>query len=154
MKLRHLLVTCLIGSFAVASPPRADAGAAEATTKAKPALELGMTPEQIMAAIGKPQEVKPMPSAEGKAEVWTYRRVLHREVVQVAASTRDVPVYLGAFSSQLQERGIGDAGPGTAKEFIYNQVRRTKYQVTALLVFEGQLTSAKQWVEVKDDVVY
>jgi hypothetical protein len=144
MKLRHLLVTFLIGSFAVASPPRADAGAAEATTKAKPALELGMTPEQILAAIGKPQEVKPMPTAEGKAEVWTYRRVLHREVVQVAASTRDVPVYLGVYSSEL----------GTAKEFIYNQVRRTKYQVTALLVFEGQLTSAKQWVEVKDDVVY
>jgi hypothetical protein len=144
MKLRHLLVTCLIGSFAVASPPRADAGAAEATTKAKPALELGMTPEQILAAIGKPQEVKPMPTAEGKAEVWTYRRVLHREVVQVAASTRDVPVYLGVYSSEL----------GTAKEFIYNQVRRTKYQVTALLVFEGQLASAKQWVEVKDDVVY
>jgi hypothetical protein len=144
MKLRHLLVTCLIGSFAVASPPRADAGAAEATTKAKPALELGMTPEQIMAAIGKPQEVKPMSTAEGKAEVWTYRRVLHREVVQVAASTRDVPVYLGVYSSEL----------GTAKEFNYNQVRRTKYQVTALLVFEGQLTSAKQWVEVKDDVVY
>jgi hypothetical protein len=144
MKLRHLLVTCLIGSFAVATPPRADGGAAETTTKAKPALELGMTPEQIMAAIGKPQEVKPMPTAEGKAEVWTYRRVLHREVVQVAASTRDVPVYLGVYSSEL----------GTAKEFIYNQVRRTKYQVTALLVFEGQLASAKQWVEVKDDVVY
>jgi hypothetical protein len=140
MRTGLLIAALFIGAAVVAAPTPSTTTASQKARKATTPLDIGMTTEEILAAVGKPQEVKPMAKHEGKAEVWTYRRVIGHDVAQIASGTRDVPAFVGDVHNL-----------GTMKEIIYTPVRRTKYRVTALLIYEGRLTSAKQWVETKED---
>lgn len=85
------------GSAAETKPAASDDPASkQAKTKSAPiALEKGMTAEEVQRIIGKPAEIKPMESPEGKAETWTYRRVLDRQTTQEAVSTSSVPAFNG-----------------------------------------------------------
>lgn len=141
MHLRLLLLACALsgGLPAASNPP--ETKSSDPARKSAQALEMGMTAEQVVEVVGRPHQVKPMPNTDGKAEVWTYRRVAGRSVSQVAANTREVPAFVGGNSQEL----------GTRMEIDYRPVQRTKYQITALLLYEGRLTSAKQWTEVEQD---
>ena len=134
-----VVVALFIGAAAVAAPAPSVTSAPPAARKAPTPLVGGMTTDEIVAAIGKPEDVKKMANQDGKAEVWTYRRVIGHEVTQIASGTRDVPAFLG-----------DPLNLGTTKEIIYTPLRRTKYRVTALLIFEDRLITAKQWVETKE----
>lgn len=99
-------------------------------------LHKGMTADAVIQAVGRPQEVKPMKAPDGQAEVWTYRRVFRRDTYQVATGVEEVPAF------------VWINGPlGTAKEVTYSIRNATTYQVTSLLMFNGQLVHAKQWFE-------
>lgn len=135
IKLMGLFLAC--AGIAWSAPKATERGTATAAQN-RPALDKGMTAEQIQQAIGKPQEIRPMQSPEGKAEVWTYRRVISRTVDQVATNTMQMPAFGGGMMSEALQ-------PTTALRF--SMTYRTRYQVTALLMFNGALVSARQWQE-------
>jgi hypothetical protein len=126
------------GQKSAAKPPPADTAEAR---PAKPALTKGMTAETVIGLIGRPLQIKPMDAPEGKAEVWTYRRVAKKWTTQTAATTEEVPAFIGI--------GMGAAGDGMGSVTtpIYRLEHITVYQVTRLLMFEDQLVNAKQWLE-------
>ncbi len=104
-----------------------------------PVLKVGATAEEIVALVGKPLSVTVMPSAEGKAETWIYRRVLDQQTSQVAEASRGAPVVEPAH-------GIVSAGI-EMPETEYHTVYITTYQVTSLLMFNGRLAASKQRIE-------
>jgi len=91
----------------------------------------------VIQLVGKPQQIKSMNSAEGKAETWIYRRLLSRTVTQEATGTRDVAAFDGSVGAQM----------GSRPEIVYSTVIIETYQVTHLLMFNDQLVVAKQWRE-------
>jgi len=134
----------LISGFALAGaaslalgPLRATAEEAKAT---KPPLEKGMTAETIVALVGKPLEVRPIDSPSGKAEVWTYRRLAKRQVTQSAVTQSMVPTYTGINM-------FNTSGNGFVPQLEFHLEHIDIYQVTALLLFDGKLVSARQWLE-------
>ncbi|HEX2854815.1 MAG TPA: hypothetical protein VHO24_16400 [Opitutaceae bacterium] len=115
--------------------PAAQASGAPAARSAPTALQEGMTAEEVQRIIGKPAEIKPMESPEGKAETWTYRRVLGKETTQEAVSTSSVPAFNGLPNTM-----------GAAVTLQYRLKHTVTHQVTTLLMFEGKLVKARQWV--------
>jgi hypothetical protein len=116
-----------------AAAPPAAIGAAE--NGAFPVLKVGSTADEIVQLVGKPLEVTPKPSPEGKAEVWTYRRVVDQQNEQVASRTNTLPAVSlpGAM--------------GAPTEIQYRLVHYTIFQNTSLLMFNGKLITAKQSFE-------
>jgi outer membrane protein assembly factor BamE (lipoprotein component of BamABCDE complex) len=149
MKLRPLYlaaatVASLLVGFTVASgaetkneTPAAPSASAinPAAKRAATPLEEGMTAEDIQRIIGKPAEIKPIDSPEGKAETWTYRRVLDKQTTQEPVSTSSVPAFNGLPDKM-----------GSAVTLEYRIKHTTTHQITTLLMFEGKLVKAKQWV--------
>ena len=108
-----------------------------AKSPAKPALAKGMTAEEVIKAVGKPVEIKPIESKDGKAETWIYRRKAGFAFINVPAGTREVPVFTGVGTT-------GNDRVQNQTEIIYTQKRVTVYQVTSLLMFNDRLVLAKQ----------
>jgi hypothetical protein len=124
-----------------AAPPPADAAAVKGTL---PVLKIGATAEEIVRMIGKPLDVKPMAVQGGKAETWTYRRVLDQQTKQVAEASRGAAIIEPAH-------GIVSAGE-EMPETEYHTVYVTTYQVTSLLMFNGKLAASKQRVETTESI--
>ncbi len=106
----------------------------------KPMLEKGMTAETILQLVGKPAEIAPVAAGEGKAEMWTYRRLIDTKHLLDATTVETIPVFLRATAAEGNVMG-------TATRPIYNLKHITTYQVTALLMYEGRLVIARQWQE-------
>jgi hypothetical protein len=148
MKTRNLIVT-MIGCMLVSGPawaaeqaapvskPAQEAG--PATNTKKKALEKGMSAEDVIAMIGKPDRVEPMKTEQGKAEIWTYRRKTDLMVTQVPTHTVDITTFNG--------RAYDGAGTVQTPQLAYGTETTTTYQVTSLLMFDGKLVVAKQWRE-------
>ncbi len=118
------------------------ATAGESRTKdGKPVLDKGMTAETILRLVGKPDEIVPVAVSDGKAEKWIYRRFMGTEHLLDATTEETIPVFLRA---NLAEGNV----MGTATRPIFNLKHVTKFQMTALLMYEGELVVAKQWQEV------
>lgn len=136
MKTRALIALFSMLALAVS------VGAAEKpaeTATAKRTIKKGMSAEMVLQIVGKPAEVKPMASPEGKAEVWVYRRLADAWTTQTAATTETVMVYAGLG---LDNDGIR---PLTVPSQRTERVR--VYQVTSLLMFNGTLIEARQRYE-------
>lgn len=160
---RPLLGFLLIAGFsplfaadAPAAPdksPKVAAGDAASGTKdakkpGKKPLEKGMTGDEVMALIGKPQQVKPMAKQEGvdgKSEIWIYRRPAGERSVQVVTGTREVPAFSG-----LGQNGT-DMASGTRTELIYGNKTVKMYHVTSLLMMDGKLVLARQTQEQEEN---
>lgn len=133
-----VLTTALLASGCATgdNPGSAAAPAASAAGKgALPVLKVGSTADEIMQLVGKPLEVTPKPSPEGKAEVWTYRRVVSEQTEQVAGRVTN--------PQAASLPGV----MGSTPEIQYRLVHYTIYQVTSLLLFNGKLITAKQSFE-------
>lgn len=110
-----------------------------------PVLMKGMTAEQIVAAIGQPQEKKTMKVPEGstdKAETWVYRQEIGTHEVQVATGTQQVAAYVGM--------GMGNDALGSTPQIVFTNKTVTVYRVTSLLMVNGQLVLARQTSEQSD----
>jgi hypothetical protein len=129
---------CLILANGTAAEARAKA---DASKPAKPPIEQGMSAEEVRKLIGEPLEIKPIaPDAtEVSGEKWVYRRKLHTETTTEPVRSETLPAYLGP--------GMGENGMGTVISPIYRLKHTTFMQVTALLMVDGQLVTARQWVE-------
>ena len=103
-----------------------------------PKLEKGTTAEVIRQKLGEPVEIQPMPSPDGKAEVWIYKFQKDLGMVQVAAGTRDVEMM--TMSSTM-------SGSTTVKEPVYTMAAKTADITLSLLMFNGQLQVQKAKVE-------
>lgn len=139
-----LILTAASAADKPAAPAAADPKSTDATEAGKDKkkmIEKGMTGDQITELFGKPKEIKAVESPDPtlKVEQWIYRRQVRQVSVQVPVGTHTVPSYSG-FS-----------GPGAAMteavETDYRQQLVTVYQVTALLMVNGKLQTAKQWNE-------
>jgi hypothetical protein len=129
---------------AAAAPAPAPAPGAKPAKASRPALEKGMTAEQVLKLIGKPSEIKPMPVPEGgtgKAEMWIYRRDGGTRTVQVPIGTRQVPGFVG-INQPLSEQH--------RTEVIYGPKTIKIYQVTSLLMFNDTLMLARQTQETEE----
>lgn len=74
------------------------------------------------------------------AEKWIYRRKFRSDTTQEPVSSATQPAFIGM--------GMGDAnGLGTIEVPVYRLKHTTLYQITALLMVDGQLVTARQWVE-------
>lgn len=104
-----------------------------------PVLKVGATAEEIVRLVGKPLEVAPMQTPEGKAETWTYRRLVDEESSEVAEPSRAAPVIEPAH-------GIVSAGVQMSETEFHTVYVKT-YQVTSLLMFNGKLAASKQRLE-------
>jgi hypothetical protein len=140
-----MVAILLMGAACLTLAHGADAEArskGDASKPAKPPLEQGMSAEEVRKLIGTPLEIKPIaPDAtELPAEKWTYRRKLRTETTQEPLSSMSQPAFVGM--------GTGDAnGLGTVEVPVYRLKHTTFYQMTALLMVDGQLVTARQWIE-------
>lgn len=116
--------------------------AEKAPAPTKPVLDKGMAAADIIKQAGKPLDVVPIESPEGKAEKWLYRRKL-KETTSSAAIAPNAP---SMMSSQMPN----DANSSFQIHVPvaqYRLQRVTIYQVTALLMINDRLEVAKQWTE-------
>lgn len=140
MNARILAVSLIAAALAAPAFGRQPPAAA-AAAPAKPALAKGMSAEEIVKIVGQPDSVRPLEnSVNVKAEVWTYRRLMHEEVRETATNTSTIPTYVGPM-------GGGPQGMGSVPSLEYKLERVRTYQVTALLMVDGRLTMARQWKE-------
>ena len=104
-----------------------------------------MSADTIRDLIGEPVEIKVLESDGAKAESWIYRRKIGTEITQEAVLTEQVPAYVGP--------GYGDKNNTDLITVpVYRFKRTTATQVTALLMVDGTLSLARQWIE--RDTVY
>jgi len=117
---------------------------AEAATKTpKRSLHQGMTADEVIAIVGKPDKVAPMKTPDGKAEIWTYRR-------QVGTTTMQVPSHELNAGYHDRPSAATDSQPlgfVNRPSMAYALETTTTYQVTSLLMYEDKLVVAKQWTE-------
>jgi hypothetical protein len=113
-----------------------NAPAANQPSSPKPTLQRGMTAEAITKLLGKPVEVRAMPSPEGKAEVWTYRRVADRLTRPVVAQVENTPAFVGV--------GVQNEGIGSVASPVYRMQSTVVYQITWVLMLNGKMVTAKQ----------
>ena len=109
----------------------------------KRALEKDMTGATIISIIGKPDEITPMKSEQGKAETWVYRRKIGSKAVQVVVGERDVPAFSGLG-------GTGNDMTQSRKELIYGMKHVAIYRVTSILLFNDRLVTARQVDELSE----
>lgn len=120
---------------------KAEPAAKDTATKAKPVLKKGMEADLILKNFGQPYEIKPMetPDKDTKVERWIYRRKVKETTIQTASGQTMVPTY----------SGFGGSGAPTITEVAVPEFRPKLviiYQVTELLMINGKLELAKQWM--------
>ena len=142
------VLSCVIGLALGMTPAvRADSAGAPAAAAQKPAkrmLEKGMTADAVVKMIGQPKEVKELPSKDGKAETWIYRKQVGIRNIDIPNGQREVPVFMGMLSSGADSMKM-------TTEILYIKRRIAVYQVTSLLMFNGQLVLAKQTLEESEN---
>lgn len=116
-------------SFAMSAAPAA----------ARPALEKGMTAAEVTALVGQPAEVRALSSADGKAEIWVYRRLVSACERQAATATRLIPAFGGP--------AMPDGGIVLVNDCVYQQEYTKTWQVTSLLMVDGRLELGRQRIE-------
>jgi len=151
MKIRSLLLLAAAALMATGAFARSESGGQESTADSKaapkpaPVLKKGMTEAQVVAALGRPQQVKPMKVPAGtvaKAETWVYRVQVGTRATQVATGTRQVPAFRGL--------GMGNDQVGTAEEIVYSTKYIKVFAVTSVLMIDGKLEQARQKTETED----
>jgi len=117
--------------------------ATEQPAKSKPVLDKGMDAATILQLAGKPDEVRPIKSNETKAETWIYRRKLGQTVFQTANTQAYIPAMVG----------FNAGGPVIGQALVpdYRLKYARAYQMTALLMVDGKLHLAKQWVTQEEE---
>lgn len=146
MALASLLVLVAGGHAAESKPvqPAAE-GAAPVPAAAKPTtgkaqivaeLKQGMSADEILKRMGRPQSVTPMNAPTGKAEVWIYREPLGES---------SAPVLIGSKPVTMVVRGTDgkDVVTTVAEEPVYKMQRRVTVQVISLLMFNDHFLQQK-----------
>lgn len=139
---RMLILSLVLSAWAIAAdePKSAAATKPEApkdALAAKTVLKRGTPAEALEKQFGKPQEVKEITTPDGKGVAWVYKRLAKTVTRQVAATLETQPVYAGLG----QAVSIRDVAVPS-----YRLERTEIYQMTALLLIDGKLVTAKQWV--------
>jgi hypothetical protein len=124
-------------SAATTSTPAPSAKSA-ASDMPFPTLEKGATAEVIRQKLGKPLEIQPMPSPEGKAEVWIYKYDKSLGMVQVAG---------GTVGREVMSPSMSGVGTTTVQEPVFTMAEKIEHITLSLLLFDGRLQVQKAAVE-------
>ena len=152
MKASFFTLLLLVASFSYGESPRAtttpdankDAELKETGKSDRPVIKLGMTPEEVVKIIGKPDKKEKVDTPAGKGEQWFYRRLAKEWTTQTAATVDMVPSYTGLA---MPNDGLGEAAIPS------NHVENVKvYQNSSLLFIDGKLAAAKQWPEKEKSI--
>lgn len=134
------MAAALAGSSSLIAAEGLAQGAKPATTakvpEGWPVLKAGATAEEILKLVGKPDQVRPMATQAGKAEVWVYRRLAKHVTRQTAMGTE-------------QQQTYGIDGTSTISVPTMKMERIEVYQVSSLLMFDGKLVTATQKAETE-----
>ena len=158
MKIRWFALFLILAAASHAETSSASAGARPAAGRtgipgetgkkeiaaAKPAIRLGMAPEEVVKVIGRADKTEPVETPAGKGEQWTYRRLERQWTQQTAAVVDMVPAFVGLA---MPNDGLGE----TAVPMQKMETVRV-YQVSSLLFIEGKLAAAKQWPEKETQI--
>jgi hypothetical protein len=106
----------------------------------QPVLEKGMPAAEILKLAGKPAEIVPMKTPEGRAEKWIYRRKVGQTINQTANTQAHETAMVGFGGT-----GGVVLAPVVVPEYRLKYV--VGYQVTALLMIDGKLQLGRQWYE-------
>jgi hypothetical protein len=139
------LLAFLAGCSSMPPPsPAKDAGAGSTVAAVgsgpERALQKGMTAEAVKRIMGEPVEIKPMPSPDGKAEVWVFHRMSSVPVQQVQVGTRSTDITT-----------IGGDGQAHVAQSIAEPVFAQQIEIVdetiSLLMFNGKYVEQKQSVQ-------
>ena len=139
-----LAFCCLVqAAFSATDPAQAGTPAVPAAQKpARPTLEAGMTAEQIVQIVGKPNRVKKLKQDAIEAEVWYYSFDRPYGVRQIAAQMREVP-YVDPITGVMK----------MMQEPVYSEERSYLVETTELLIINGALAQSKRYRQVKRDIL-
>ncbi len=98
----------------------------------------GMEGEEIVRRIGKPSEIRPVDTPDGRAEIWVYRR----------NAGQDTTLSATTVSQRLVIHPLTGAH-FTVPEPSYSTERRELLETTNLLLYEGKLAEWTRTVEAK-----
>lgn len=118
------------------------AAAPQATSSDQVYLDKGMAADAITAKLGKPERVEKLKPETANAEKWTYRQLVGHRVTQEATGATQEPAFIGTGG-----QGANDLGSRTVLTYQTKDIET--YRVTALLMVNGKLELAKQWLEEK-----
>jgi hypothetical protein len=145
-----LFTILLITLFPFATAAETKASKAEKQTESgtpEALLKQGMTTAQVTKIMGgAPQGISPMESPEGKAEIWTYRRVKSAIVEPVVMGYKPI-------TATVQD---GNGNPHVAvlgQEPIVKDVRTITEDVIQLLIFNGCYVNQKSSVQKRKELM-
>ena len=137
-----LLAGC--ASTPTSSPVAGDHSAANTTTTApdgpESTLQKGMTAEAAKAIMGEPNEIKPMKTPAGKAEIWIYRRRVQGSVQQIMVGMKSTPIMTTNSNGQM-------VATQTIDEPILRQQTEIIDETINLLMFDGKYTEQNRTVQ-------
>ncbi len=144
MSMKQTLTTLLVAALFlpfVSAETNKDASPAAKPATQRLVLEKGTAANDILKAYGTPSKIVPIESPDKaiKAEHWIYRRKAKETVTQEHLAD-NVEVY--TFTTNVTN-GVGSAQPVKISTPVLKSKRVTTYQVTSLLIVEGQLELAK-----------
>ena len=96
------------------------------------AIAKGMSADEVIRRIGKPEEVEPVKSSNGHAEVWIYRRDAGTKTIQSATSTRQIPVPVMSGGTQMVD------------EPVYSVEQIAMEEETSFLMYDAKLVEWKK----------
>jgi len=99
-------------------------------------LHKGMTADQVRAVLNEPDEVRPVPSSNGRAEAWLYRTRIPKGSDLVPGKTESRP-YFDPFTGMTRD----------IQEPVYTHETVTQLEQLNLLMFGGRL---EHWVVTRD----
>ncbi len=113
--------------------------AAEPAATKYPTVKMGMTTDEVVALVGKPDFITPVEVAGKKTESWTYRRLLDHKHQFDSVDVIEIPAFIG----------IGWNTLGSYPEDVLRKTQVQIIQVTSLLMVDDHLVASKQWKEKK-----
>lgn len=114
-------------------------GEASSDTMTPPRVIIkGMEGEEIVRRIGKPTEIRPLETPEGRAEVWIYRRNAGQDSTLNATTVTQRLVIHPLTGVHY-----------TVPEPSYSMERREFLETTNLLIYDGRLAEWTRVVESK-----
>jgi hypothetical protein len=129
------LAICGLPSLSLAATADTQPTEAKATNKAaRPAIDVGMTADQVRAIAGEPIRIKPLKKDGMSAEIWVYK-------FDKLTSVKDIPTRINQVPYTDPITGVERSIP----EPVYSQQRTFTVETTELLMVNGALTGAKRY---------
>ena len=143
LSLASLLLVASLASAAGASPAAAPekAGADSKPTEAgklapESLLKKGMSLDEVRQVMGKPDEIRPMEVATGKAAIWTYKRQVADKAAYVQVGSKVITITIRGTDGVERQQTVGE-------EPDFRMQHRITEDLIQLLMFNDHFVEKK-----------